>query len=63
MNPFDDESGRFFVLVDAEGRHSLWPAFRPAPAGWTVIFGPGSRADALSYVEDNWPDIVPWVGA
>ena len=26
-NPFEDPQGRFFVLVNEEQQHSLWPAF------------------------------------
>ena len=59
MNPFDDPEGRFLVLVNDLGQHSLWPTFRPAPAGWTTVFGPGSRDAALAHVEQHWPDIVP----
>jgi len=33
-NPFDDDDGRFFVLVNDEEQHSLWPAFADVPAGW-----------------------------
>lgn len=25
-NPFDDEDGRFYVLVNDEDQHSFWPA-------------------------------------
>ena len=32
MNPFDDESGEFFVLRNDEGQHSLWPSFAAVPA-------------------------------
>ncbi|MBI3215639.1 MAG: MbtH family protein [Mycobacterium sp.] len=58
-NPFDDENGTFYVLVNDEEQHSLWPAFADRPAGWTAVFGPGSRADALAYVEEHWTDIRP----
>jgi len=58
-NPFDDENGTFLVLVNDEEQHSLWPTFAAVPAGWRQVFGPGTRADALAYVEDNWPDIRP----
>jgi len=58
-NPFDDENGRFYVLVNDEEQHSLWPEFADVPAGWTVVFGAADRADALDYVERNWPDIRP----
>ncbi len=38
-NPFDDENGTFFVLVNAEEQHSLWPTFAAVPAGWRIVFG------------------------
>jgi MbtH protein len=58
-NPFDDENGRFFVLVNDEEQHSLWPAFAEVPAGWRTVFGEAGRADCLAYVEQNWLDIRP----
>ena len=41
-NPFDDENGRFYVLVNDENQHSLWPTFADVPAGWTKVFGEDS---------------------
>ena len=58
-NPFDDADAEFRVLVNAEGQHSLWPAFADVPAGWTTVFGPESRSDCIGYVTDNWKDIRP----
>ncbi|WP_045875186.1 MbtH family protein [Pseudofrankia sp. DC12] len=58
-NPFDDEMGSFYVLVNAEGQHSLWPTFAPVPAGWTTVYGAASRPDCLEYVEANWTDLRP----
>ncbi|MBP2451311.1 MbtH family protein [Mycolicibacterium lutetiense] len=58
-NPFDDENGTFYVLVNDEEQHSLWPAFADMPAGWRVAFGESSRDDCLSYIEANWADIRP----
>ncbi len=58
-NPFDDEDGRFFVLINDEEQHSLWPAFAEIPAGWQRVFGDASRADCVSFVEQNWSDIRP----
>lgn len=56
-NPFDDERGSFFVLVNSEAQHSLWPDFADVPAGWDVIYGKADRAACLDYIERNWPDI------
>lgn len=58
-NPFDDESGAFYVLRNAEEQHSLWPTFADVPEGWVVAFGESSRADCLAFVEENWTDLRP----
>lgn len=58
-NPFDDEEGRFLVLVNDEGQHSLWPAFADVPGGWTVALQEDSREAALAYIEENWTDMRP----
>lgn len=58
-NPFDDETGRFLVVVNDEEQHSLWPVFAPVPAGWRTVFGEASRAECLEYVEQNWTDLRP----
>jgi uncharacterized protein YbdZ (MbtH family) len=58
-NPFDDDNGSFFVLVNDEEQHSLWPAFADVPAGWRVVYGEAERAACLDYIEQNWSDIRP----
>lgn len=58
-NPFDDDDGEFYVLVNNEEQHSLWPTFAEVPAGWEVVFGANTRANCLSYVEQNWTDMRP----
>lgn len=58
-NPFDDDNGAFFVLVNDEDQHSLWPVFAYIPAGWRVVHGEASRAACLDYVEKNWTDLRP----
>ena len=59
INPFDDDDGSFFVLVNSEEQHSLWPAFADVPAGWRVVYGEADRAACLDYIEQNWTDIRP----
>ena len=58
-NPFDDDGGTFFVLVNDEDQHSLWPAFAAIPAGWCVAYGEAGREACLDYVEQNWTDMRP----
>jgi uncharacterized protein YbdZ (MbtH family) len=59
INPFDDDNGSFFVLVNDEEQHSLWPTFADVPAGWRVVYGEADRAACLDYIEQNWTDIRP----
>ena len=58
-NPFDAEDGQFYVLVNDEEQHSLWPAFAEIPAGWRVVFGEAGRDDCVRFVEENWSDMRP----
>jgi len=58
-NPFDDEDGQFYILVNDEEQHSLWPTFAPVPDGWRVVFGADDRRTCLAYVEEHWTDLRP----
>jgi len=58
-NPFDDPEGVFYVLVNDEGQHSLWPHFVAVPAGWRIVFGEDRRDACLEYVEAHWTDMRP----
>jgi MbtH protein len=59
QNPFDDKEGRFLVLVNDEGQHSLWPSFADIPEGWRAVHGPDEREACLNYVEQHWTDLRP----
>jgi MbtH protein len=58
-NPFDDENGRFYVLVNGEGQHSLWPTFADIPDGWKMVFGESDRESCLAFVDESWLDMRP----
>ncbi|MFI0465772.1 MbtH family protein [Saccharopolyspora sp. 5N102] len=58
-NPFDDENGKFLVLVNDENQHSLWPSFVDVPAGWHVVHPEDTRQACLEYIEANWTDLRP----
>jgi MbtH protein len=58
-NPFDDPEGRYLVLVNDEGQHSLWPAFAEVPAGWRTVHGEADRQSCLDYVGLHWTDLRP----
>ncbi len=58
-NPFDDPDGRFLVLANDEGQHSLWPTFAAVPQGWRVVFGEECREACVVWVDAHWTDLRP----
>ncbi len=58
-NPFDNDDGEFFVLVNHEGQFSLWPGFREVPKGWSKVGPAGKRNICLEWIEANWLDMRP----
>jgi MbtH protein len=58
-NPFEDSTGVFRVLRNADGQHSLWPDFAEVPAGWVTVFGPAQRPACVEHIEANWTDLTP----
>ncbi|MEV6423384.1 MbtH family protein [Streptomyces sp. NPDC051662] len=58
-NPFEDDNGTYLVLVNAEGQHSLWPAFAALPAGWSIVCPENSRLACLTYIDEHWTDLRP----
>ncbi|MFE0647366.1 MbtH family protein [Streptomyces sp. NPDC059534] len=58
-NPFENADGRYIVLVNDEGQHSLWPDFAEVPAGWEVAFAENDRQACLDYIETHWTDMRP----
>jgi MbtH protein len=58
-NPFDDDDGKFLVLINGEGQYSLWPTLAAVPAGWSVVFGEDRRLACIDYVNTHWTDMRP----
>lgn len=59
MTNIYEEQEEFCVLVNAEGQHSLWPAFREPPLGWTATGPRGARQACLEWIEAHWVDMRP----
>jgi len=49
-----DTQDDFCVLVNSAGQHSLWPAFREPPGGWTLTGPRGVRQVCLQWIEAHW---------
>jgi MbtH protein len=49
----------FRVVVNEEGQHSIWPADREAPRGWSDAGCAGPKGECLSFVDAHWKDMRP----
>ena len=58
-NPFEDDNGKYLVLINDEGQYSLWPAFLDVPGGWNIEHESDTRQCCLDYVNENWTDMRP----
>ena len=56
---FDDPTQAFVPVRNAEGQYALWPANRPAPAGWIAAGPEGDKTACLTFIEANWTDMRP----
>lgn len=53
----------YLVAIGEDGRHALWPAFRPLPWGWTPEGFRGPRDDCLTHIAAVWTELRPRVAS
>ena len=56
---FDDENGKFRVVVNEEEQYSLWLDGMEIPRGWTDCGVSGDKKTCLEYVGKVWTDMRP----
>jgi len=56
INPFDDDNGSFFVLVNDEEQHSLWPVFADVLARLAGALRRSGPRCASGLHRQNWAD-------
>ncbi|WP_395338244.1 MbtH family protein [Ningiella sp. W23] len=59
MNEANQHEILYYVVVNNEEQHSIWPAHKDIPAGWNSRGNAQSKDDCLDYIEENWTDITP----
>jgi uncharacterized protein YbdZ (MbtH family) len=59
MNLFDDDDRRFYVLKNAGGQYSIWPAGIAVPIGWTIVGSEMDRRASLAFIDEHWTDMRP----
>jgi MbtH protein len=56
---FDQDGAIFKVLVNHEEQYSIWPDWKPIPAGWREAGHSGDKPSCLDYIEKVWTDLRP----
>lgn len=54
-----EDKTEYTVVVNHEDQYSIWPTFKPVPAGWSEVGKKGLKADCLAYVKEVWTDMTP----
>jgi MbtH protein len=47
------------VVVNHEEQYSIWPDYKPLPAGWRDAGKLGTKDECLSYIKSVWTDLRP----
>lgn len=55
----DDDTTIYNVVMNDEEMYSIWPTYKPLPAGWRAIGKSGPKAECLAYVDEVWTDMRP----
>jgi MbtH protein len=60
MSSADNEDKTIYrVVVNDEEQYSIWPDYRPVPAGWREAGKNGPKAECLAYIKEVWTDMRP----
>ncbi|KNB49472.1 MbtH family protein [Streptomyces caatingaensis] len=55
----EERAQEWAVVVNDEEQYSVWPADRPAPAGWHETGRHGTREECLEHIAQVWTDMRP----
>jgi MbtH protein len=59
MSQNDGDSTIYNVVMNHEEMYSIWPAYKPLPAGWREVGKSGLKAECLTYIDEVWTDMRP----
>lgn len=59
MNQANQNEVMYYVVVNHENQHSIWPAHKDIPLGWQADGDAQSKEACLEYITQHWTDITP----
>ncbi|MEV5978416.1 MbtH family protein [Streptomyces sp. NPDC052114] len=55
----DEKNQLHHVVINHEQQHSVWPADKEPPAGWSTVGFTGTLDECLTHVDQVWTDLRP----
>jgi MbtH protein len=55
----DDDTTIYTVVMNSEEQYSVWPAWKPIPAGWRAAGKTGEKQECLDWIKEVWTDMRP----
>lgn len=59
MDPDEENTRIYKVVINGEEQYSIWPADRPNAAGWSEAGKSGTKDECLAFIKDVWTDMRP----
>ena len=59
MEPEDEDTTVYNVVINQEEQYSIWPTDRSNPLGWNDVGKSGPKAECLAYIKEVWTDMRP----
>jgi MbtH protein len=56
---YQDDGIEYTVVMNQEEQYSIWPTYKPVPAGWSEVGKTGSKSACLTYIDEVWTDMRP----
>jgi len=61
MSISSTQSGAVYeVVVNQDGKYSIWPADKALPQGWSKADKQGAKESCLEFIRDAWTDMRPF---
>ena len=55
----DEYQEMYLILINHEEQYSLWPSYKPIPAGWTAVGEKRTKEECIAYIDIVWIDMRP----
>jgi len=59
MSNDTEDTTTYHVVVNGEEQYSIWPAYKPLPAGWREAGKSGLKTECLEHIKTVWTDMRP----